>query len=106
MSNLGEETRRKIVCHGYELDDIDYVGVKGVEWWEPHDFFRMADEIDYDNGYGWQEIDPELYVMMKDGSWFEREEYDGSEWWHHVEVPMKPWRQKHATKIKILVDND
>lgn len=106
MSNLGEETRRKLLSHGYELEDIDYIGVIGVEWWEPHDFFRMADEIDYDNGYGWQEINPELYVMMKDGSWFEREEYDGAEWWSHKERPMKPFRQKHATKAKILVDID
>lgn len=106
MSNLGEETRRKILFHGYKLDDVDYVGVTGVEWWEPHDFFRMADEIDYDNGYGWQEINPELYITMKDGSWFKRKEYDGSEWWSHVEVPMKPFRQKHATKTKILVDID
>ena len=105
MSNLGSETRQKLYLWGYTKSDIEYVGTD-KEWWEPHDFFRIANEIDYDNGYGWQEINPELYIMMKDGSWFEREEYDGAEWWRHVKKPMKPLRQKHATKTKILVDID
>ena len=38
-------------------------------------------DFEYDSGYGQQE----LYgiVWLTDGSWFSREEYDGSEWWQH-----------------------
>lgn len=36
-------------------------------------------QYDYDSVYGSQE----LYgtIWMKDGTWYAREEYDGSEWW-------------------------
>ena len=36
---------------------------------------------EYDNGYGSQELFG--LIIMKDNSWFERAEYDGSEWWEH-----------------------
>jgi len=35
--------------------------------------------VEYDDGYGSQEL--EGIVLFKDGTWLEREEYDGSEWW-------------------------
>jgi len=36
-------------------------------------------DFNYNNGYGCQLIDG--IILMNDGCWFEREEYDGSEWW-------------------------
>lgn len=44
--------------------------------------------FNYDDSYGWQE----LYgvVWFKDGSWLEREEYDGSEWWTLKQTPAIP----------------
>lgn len=41
--------------------------------------------VNYDSGYGSQEWFG--WVSFKDGSWIEREEYDGSEWWEHKEQP-------------------
>lgn len=42
----------------------------------------------YDNGYGSQELDGTIWYT--DGSWSERVEYDGYEWWEHREKPKIP----------------
>lgn len=39
----------------------------------------------YDNDYGSQEI--EGYIWYEDGSWSERTEYDGAEWWVYKSCP-------------------
>ena len=50
---------------------------------------NVLDALDfvYDDGYGAQE----LYGVIwdADGSWSERAEYDGAEWWRHVVRPDK-----------------
>ena len=43
--------------------------------------------FDYDSGYGGQYLYG--YIWYKDGTWSERGEYDGSEWWEHKERPAK-----------------
>lgn len=42
---------------------------------------QNINEIEYDNDYGSQELFG--LIIMRDHSWFERAEYDGSEWWEH-----------------------
>ena len=39
----------------------------------------------YNNGYGGQELFGIIYC--EDGVWFERGEYDGSEWWNINKYP-------------------
>lgn len=39
----------------------------------------------YDDCFGGQELFG--YIWYTDGTWSEREEYDGSEWWQHKERP-------------------
>ena len=46
--------------------------------------FSLLD-FEYDNGYGSKEI--YAYILFADGSWLERSEYNGSEWYTHI-VPM------------------
>ena len=41
--------------------------------------------VEYDDGYGSQEL--EGIVLFDDGTWLEREEYDGSEWWRFLATP-------------------
>lgn len=41
----------------------------------------------YDDGYGAQELFG--YIWYTDGTWSERREYDGSEWWCHKQKPSK-----------------
>jgi len=42
-------------------------------------------DFDYDSGYGGQELFG--YIWYADGTWSERGEYDGSEWWEHMTRP-------------------
>ena len=39
----------------------------------------------YDSGYGGQELFGTIW--FKDGTWADRGEYDGSEWWQHHIIP-------------------
>ena len=42
-------------------------------------------DFEYDGGFGLQELYG--YIWYSDGTWSERGEYDGSEWWVHKERP-------------------
>ena len=48
-------------------------------------FLEALASIDYDEGYGSQELFGT--IVLKDGTWYERGEYDGSEWWEHHKLP-------------------
>lgn len=50
--------------------------------------FYDALDFEYDDGYGSQELFG--IVWMKDGSWFERHEYDGAEGWEYKKTPPLP----------------
>lgn len=50
--------------------------------------FFEALNFEYDNGWGGQELFGTLW--FKDGTWAERGEYDGSEWWELREPPEIP----------------
>ena len=51
------------------------------------EFLKFLDRL-YDNGYGGQELFGT--VWLTDGTWLERGEYDGSEWWEHKVCPEIP----------------
>ena len=44
--------------------------------------------VNYDNGYGGQNLYG--FIWYEDGSWSKRGEYDGSEWWEHMTLPIIP----------------
>lgn len=50
-------------------------------------FFELLD-FEYENGFGRQRLDGT--VWLADGSWLERGEYDGSEWWEWKRSPDVP----------------
>lgn len=69
-----------------------------------YEYYKDIDNIEeylkqlnfnYDDGYGTQYIDG--IIMLDNGSWYTRNEYDGSEWWEYV---MKPISPKEQRKIK------
>lgn len=71
-----------IMRNGHESHlKVDYSEVDLSEFLTSLDYF-------YDSGYGGQE----LYgtIWYKDGTWSDRGEYDGSEWWQHHSVPDIP----------------
>lgn len=54
---------------------------------ELEEFMNMLD-FDYDDGYGMQYLDG--IVWLENGTWLERGEYDGSEWWYLKSTPVIP----------------
>ena len=54
---------------------------------EFENFLKLLD-FEYDSGYGTQELFGNIWYS--DGTWSEREEYDGSEWWSHKHSPKIP----------------
>lgn len=51
------------------------------------DFLRRID-TEYDCGYGGQNLFGTIWYT--DGTWSDRREYDGSEWWEHQTCPDYP----------------
>ncbi len=60
---------------------------KGHTDQEFEEFMNKMD-FDYDDGYGAQYIDGT--VWFGDGTWLNRREYDGSEWWEYLSTPKIP----------------
>ncbi len=52
-------------------------------------------DFNYDSGFGGQELFG--HVWFADGTWADRGEYDGSEWWVHVTRPEIP---PHETRVE------
>lgn len=52
-------------------------------------------DFEYDNGYGGQCLTGTIWYT--DGTWSERGEYDGSEWWEHKERPHLPTANPEPT---------
>ena len=50
-------------------------------------FLNLLD-FRYDNGYGSQELEGDIW--FEDGTWAERCEYDGAEWWEYRVLPEIP----------------
>ena len=74
---------------------IQYVEVKRYLSYDEEDVIagEVGDvlprlDFEYSNGYGCQELQGTIWYA--DGTWSERGEYDGSEWWEHRERPQMP----------------
>lgn len=50
--------------------------------------FLQSLDFEYDDGFGAQELFGTIWYT--DGTWSERGEYDGSEWWEHLKLPPIP----------------
>lgn len=85
--NLKEETLQILKEHGKGLSDINWIGSEDfkIDLENGIDFL----DVSYDSGYGGQEIAHDLMVVG-DGFWLEREEYDGAEGWSYKEIPTEP----------------
>lgn len=89
MQNLAEEIHTCLKMNNYSTDDVAYV--TDYEVFESIDsFLNRVKEYNYDNTFGRIYINEQLSIVMKDGSWFERYTYDGSEWFEYKRSPAKP----------------
>ena len=53
---------------------------------EEYQEFLHRMDFEYDAGYGGQELYGTVW-LMEEGTWLERGEYDGSEWWEYKKCP-------------------
>lgn len=53
-------------------------------------------DFHYDDGFGSQEVFGTVWFL--DGTWLERAEYDGSEWWEHRKCPEIPKELRSPTE--------
>lgn len=94
--NLLCETREILRKHGHDFSDILWVGTSTYIILT-EDFIDLAN-VDYDNGFGCTNVNENL-VVVGDGWWLERAEYDGSEWWEYKTPPKKPDLINHDASV-------
>ena len=81
------ETGSQILCAEVRCNDSLYrIQVDHIE--ENLSAFLKSLDFEYDSGYGVLELCGT--VWLKDGTWMDRGEYDGSEWWEHHKLPEIP----------------
>lgn len=85
MSNLWEETIEFLKENDKTFEDVLYI--QGEDFKVTKENFEIvAKKTDYDSGFGAQHVATDL-VLVGDGWWIERAEYDGSEWWEFKTIP-------------------
>lgn len=97
LLNILERNNCSVKCayittdrHSY-WDDDEYIRPKpillkeGYTSEEYQEFLHRMD-FEYDAGYGGQELYGTVW-LMEEGTWLERGEYDGSEWWDYKKCP-------------------
>ncbi len=57
-------------------------------------------DIDYDDGFGGQELFGNIWYT--DGTWSERGEYDGAEWWVYKACPPIPQQRQLREGKKVM----
>lgn len=100
--NLLNETLDCLKVLGIDEKDVygAYDGKTLLNW---NDFKKLAKDINYDNGYGCQEINQSLLVYTKKAILY-RHEYDGAEGWKYVPILDKEdlLNPKRLSESKIL----
>ena len=85
--NLYKETIEEIKKSKHTVEDVvAIVDDQKQERAGIYKFLEQAKTVNYNDGFGGAEINQNLRVIFKDGSWLERREYDGSEWWEYIGV--------------------
>jgi len=81
MKNLLKETEDFIELSGHTVADIVFIGSEDsghqCTWSE----FKVIADIEYDPGFGAQEVAMDLIIVFSNGRKMSRDEYDGSEGW-------------------------
>lgn len=84
--NLLVETMEDLQANGKSPDDVLWCGSRDIHMdWTT---FAANADVDYDSGHGAAEVAQDL-LIVGDNWWFERGEYDGSEWWEFKTAPKK-----------------
>lgn len=81
MTNFLEETIESIKDSNHKETDVMFVGSFDGKYRMTWEKFKKEANFHYYSGFGAQEIARDLIVCFFDGSYLDRHEYDGSEWW-------------------------
>lgn len=84
--NLFKETVEALEKNGKTINDIVAIQCNDFRI-DIDNFIEVAKATNYDKGYGSQEVACDL-VIIGDGWWMERAEYDGAEWWKFKKAPV------------------
>lgn len=101
MENLLNETLETLSAMGASPDDVSYVGTIDGEWQIDWPAFAVIADAEYDAGYGAAEVASDLVVVLKDGRYLQRTEYDGSEGWTWT-TPPAPRREDARAFSSVL----
>lgn len=97
--NLLEETVEDIVNSGHSALDIIFIGSVESGYSCSWDQFKLIADIDYDCGFGGQEIASDLIIAFSDGHTMWRHEYDGSECWRYSKPFVMPENKKQLLTV-------
>jgi len=96
---------RKVLCaqiqHGEDYSDDDKPVIFNLTTGsteEDRTQFLNDLDFDYDNGYGGQNLFGTIWY--EDGTWSERGEYDGSEWYVYRQCPQIPAELDRKDKVR------
>jgi len=97
MNTFLQETQDTLLDNGKSEKDVLWVGCSDayISW---EQFVSIAN-FNYDHGFGAQKIAKDL-LIVGNGWWLERHEYDGSEWWEYKECPQRP--EQNVFDIKVV----
>lgn len=93
---------RPVLCvHIQHGDDYDRPLVFDLTTgWTREEWTQFLTDLDfeYDNGYGGQRLFGTIWYS--DGTWSDRGEYDGSEWWEYNKCPQIPEELDRKDKVR------
>lgn len=89
--NLLRETIDVLAENGKTPADVQWCGSPQFGSFTWDEFAALAD-VEYDSGFGGAEVATDLMVVG-DGWWLQRGEYDGSEWWDFLAPVVRPERR-------------
>ena len=102
MINLLQETKEVLAKHKYSEQDVLWIGSSSGEYAISWEEFEVIADFEYDNGFGGQEVKCILVAVLRDGSWLERDEYDGAEDWVHKKLPVISFEPKKFNRQWIV----
>ena len=90
IADISADIKCAYIMHGREYSESNQgkYFLKDGHLEEELRAFLDSLDFEYDNGYGGQRLFGN--VWFADGTWLERGEYDGSEWWEHKVCPEIP----------------
>lgn len=97
MTNLWEETLKILDKNGKTFDDVLFI--QGDDFGITRENFgKVAKQTDYYAGYGSAKVAGDL-VLVGEGWWLERFEYDGAEGWRFKETPIRINETKEVKRL-------